>query len=222
MTKQFNPPPNWPAPPEGWKPPEGWTPDPAWGPAPEGWQLWTGEDATTTPSDPDVLWEGKGQPIKGFGAGRYKLTKLYLFFERGALRTDAQQVPIAQVMDVDVVQSMTQKARGLGTVRVHIQRSTGIEVVPIEDIAEPRKVQQLINDTAHQAGAVLLQNQNTMRYSQQAPPPVGAAVAPAEAAPASAAADPMEQLRKLAELRDAGILTQEEFDAKKTDILSRM
>ncbi|MBA2444158.1 MAG: SHOCT domain-containing protein [Nocardioidaceae bacterium] len=32
----------------------------------------------------------------------------------------------------------------------------------------------------------------------------------------------MAQLRKLAELRDAGILTPEEFDAKKTEILGRM
>jgi hypothetical protein len=37
-----------------------------------------------------------------------------------------------------------------------------------------------------------------------------------------AAPDIPDQLRKLGELRDAGILTQEEFDAKKTDLLSRM
>lgn len=35
-------------------------------------------------------------------------------------------------------------------------------------------------------------------------------------------ADPIEQIRKLAELRDAGILTVEEFEAKKADLLSRM
>jgi hypothetical protein len=29
-------------------------------------------------------------------------------------------------------------------------------------------------------------------------------------------------IEKLAALRDAGVLTQEEFDAKKTDLLSRM
>jgi hypothetical protein len=32
----------------------------------------------------------------------------------------------------------------------------------------------------------------------------------------------MEQLKKLAELRDAGILTAEEFDAKKAELLSRL
>lgn len=32
--------------------------------------------------------------------------------------------------------------------------------------------------------------------------------------------DPMEQLRKLAELRDAGIVTNEEFEAKKAQLLA--
>lgn len=34
--------------------------------------------------------------------------------------------------------------------------------------------------------------------------------------------DPMDQLRKLGELRDAGILTTDEFDAKKADLLGRL
>jgi hypothetical protein len=44
----------------------------------------------------------------------------------------------------------------------------------------------------------------------------------APASPANsttAPADPIEQLKKLGELRDAGILTPEEFDAKKADLL---
>ena len=34
--------------------------------------------------------------------------------------------------------------------------------------------------------------------------------------------DVMDQLKKLGELRDAGVLTDEEFEAKKTDLLSRL
>jgi hypothetical protein len=46
MTKRYNPPPNWPPPPSpDWQPSAGWRPDPAWGPPPEGWQLWTDDDA---------------------------------------------------------------------------------------------------------------------------------------------------------------------------------
>ncbi|MEU9519349.1 SHOCT domain-containing protein [Streptomyces sp. NPDC048224] len=42
------------------------------------------------------------------------------------------------------------------------------------------------------------------------------------AAPAAQASTPVEQLRQLAELRDAGILSEEEFTAKKAEILARM
>ena len=46
---------------------------------------------------------------------------------------------------------------------------------------------------------------------------------PAPAAPAPPTGeDILEQVRKLGELRDLGILTQEEFDAKKAELLSRM
>ena len=45
-----------------------------------------------------------------------------------------------------------------------------------------------------------------------APAPTGSALAD----------DPIEQLRKLGELRDAGVVTPEEFEAKKTELLSRL
>ena len=50
---------------------------------------------------------------------------------------------------------------------------------------------------------------------QYAPPP------PAAPAPAAAAApDPIEKLKQLAELRDQGILTEEEFTAAKAKVLA--
>ena len=48
------------------------------------------------------------------------------------------------------------------------------------------------------------------QYAEPAPPP------PAPAAPA---ADPIEQLKQLAALKDQGILTEEEFAAQKAKIL---
>lgn len=170
--------------------------------------------------DPDALWQAVGKPLKGFGGGKFKLTAHYLFFEKGSLRTDAQQVPISAVLDVDLVQSMAQKARGVGTVRVQIQRPQGVETVLLEDVAEFREGVQKINETAHAARAAIQRGQNTHHYQH-----TGAqSVAPAAAQPAAtpAAEDPIGQIKKLGELRDAGILTEEEFSAKKAEILSRM
>jgi Short C-terminal domain len=60
--------------------------------------------------------------------------------------------------------------------------------------------------------------QEQQQYEQQAPQQV------AYAAPAPAAADPMEdklaQLKQLGDLKDQGILTQAEFDAQKAKILA--
>jgi hypothetical protein len=44
----------------------------------------------------------------------------------------------------------------------------------------------------------------------------------ASPAASSAANDPLAQLKQLGELRDAGILTPEEFESKKAELLSRM
>ncbi|MFG2574451.1 SHOCT domain-containing protein [Streptomyces sp. NPDC048481] len=55
----------------------------------------------------------------------------------------------------------------------------------------------------------------------QASPAATAHPVPA-AAPSAQASSPVEQLRQLAELRDAGILSEEEFTAKKAEILARM
>lgn len=47
-------------------------------------------------------------------------------------------------------------------------------------------------------------------------------VEPATAAPASPSADPIEQIERLGRLRDNGLITADEFEAKKTDLLARM
>ena len=176
---------------------------------------------STKPELPEgTIWSAIGKPITGIGAGRYRLDERFLYFEKGTLRTDSQQVPIDQVMDVDVQQSMTQKARGVFTVTVHIQRAQGIEKVQMIDIPDGRSAQTIINDSAHAARARLQQARNTMKYetsSAFSPPGVAGATTPA-----SSSADPIEQLAQLGKLRDAGVLTEEEFAAKKTDILSRM
>lgn len=54
--------------------------------------------------------------------------------------------------------------------------------------------------------------QDAAQYQQQAPPPPAAPAAPAEA-------DYMAELQQLAQLRDSGILTNDEFEAKKRQLL---
>lgn len=242
MTKIFNPAPGWPDAPAGWLPTPGWVHDPSWPPAPEGWQFVVDDGKspkemlktavarvtapTTKDDDPNVIWQSQSQTLTSAATGgravkgRYRLTSEFLYFERGVLRTDAQQVPIVAIVDVDLRQSMTQKARAVGDILVHIQRGASIEVVTMESIPQPKEAQRIINEHARAARYAAQTRANTMNYIQGAPQ----IVPPSAPAPTTVSnvEDPIEQLTKLGQLRDAGILTQGEFDAKKTEILGRM
>jgi hypothetical protein len=57
------------------------------------------------------------------------------------------------------------------------------------------------------------------RWAADEPQYAEPAPAPAAPAPAAPAADPIAQLKQLAELKDQGILTEEEFAAQKAKIL---
>jgi hypothetical protein len=62
--------------------------------------------------------------------------------------------------------------------------------------------------------------QDQQAYEQQQP---AAAPPPAAAAPAAGPSDEaINKLKELAQLKDQGILTQEEFDAQKAKILAEM
>jgi hypothetical protein len=161
-------------------------------------------------------WSAVGKPLTGIGAGRFHMDGRYLYFERGTLRTDSQQVPISAVLDVDVVQTMAQKARGVYTVRVHIQRTTGIEIVTMDDIPDGREAQRFINETAHAARLAIQQAQNTRRFEGTAPQMTASSSPTPVAAPQE---DLIAQISKLAELKAAGALTEEEFTAAKAKLL---
>ncbi|WP_199536751.1 PH domain-containing protein [Spongiactinospora gelatinilytica] len=169
-----------------------------------------------------VIWEGVSASLTSAATGgrvapRYRLTTHHLYFERGLLKTDAQQVPIHEIVDIDVKQSLTQKARGVGDVIVHVQRPTGPEKVTLESVHDPRAVQQAINAAAHQAR---LREQHAARYpmpvqmvhTSQQPPAGGPGID----------GDLVTQLERLGALVKSGILTREEFDAKKAEILRRL
>lgn len=169
-----------------------------------------------------TLWHAVGKPMTGIGAGRYRLDERFLYFEEGALRTNSQQLLVADITDVDIKQSMTQKARGVYTVIVHV----GGQVVKLEDIEDGHLAQRRINDAAYASRIARDRHQSTVRYEgTYAPhqPQVHVVQTPAAAtepaAPAAGGDDLMEKLTKLAELRTDGLLSENEFIAAKAKLL---
>jgi len=176
-------------------------------------------------SDPsarhDTVWSAVGKPITGIGGGRYALTPEYLYFESGTLRTNAQQIRVHEIFDVDAKQSMAQKARGLGTIALYAQRSDGSrEAVFLEDIPNFREGVAAINEASHTARESLRQRQNTQHVNYQGSPFPGAVPAAAPASPAPApASDLNAELERLAGFHQSGVLTDEEFTAAKRKLL---
>lgn len=85
------------------------------------------------------------------------------------MSTSAQQVPVAHITDVDMRQALVQKARGVGNVLVHVQRSNRVELVVLEDVPEPRVAVTIINATARAARLREQAVHNTDHYSAIAP-----------------------------------------------------
>ncbi|TGO05108.1 hypothetical protein SERN_1112 [Serinibacter arcticus] len=182
---------------------------------------------------PGTLWSAVGRPLTHFAPGKYRLTEHYLFFEKGALRTNAQQIPVHEIYDVDAKQTVTQKARGVGTITLFVQRSNGREVVKIEDIAEFREGVSELNRVAHERRLVMQTRATTQTINYSGTPlgavpgvggaGVSAPVSEPQQAPAPAAAeDVISQIQRLGSLHEAGVITADEFAAKKAELLSRL
>lgn len=167
---------------------------------------------------PGDAWASIGKPMTGIGAQKIRVDRAFIYIEKGgALRTDAQQVPLAHVEDVDVSQSTTQKVRGVGSIRIHVLRASGArETISVDDIQDFRQGVEVINQLAHQAHLAERASLQTQRYVGQPIPPLQQAPAPVSGD------DVISQLERLGKLRDAGVVTPEEFAAKKAEMLSRL
>lgn len=160
-----------------------------------------------------TLWEGASESLaaaatKGKAAARYRVTPQHIYAETGLVTTNSQQVPILAVRDVDVTASMSQKARKVSTVLVHLTSQP--QPMVLDSVKDGKRVRDIINQAVHDARAAH-QRAQTTQYHQGTP------VIPAPAAPSGGSV--VEQLKALAALREAGVLTDEEFATQKAKIL---
>lgn len=238
MTWKFNPPPGWPQPPDNWVPAHDWKPDPSWPAAPEGWQFWMETEPSTASAveaqapgqvarDPLVgfrrpsdVWAAIGKPLTGLGAVKVRMDRMHLFVERGVLSTDSQQVPLAWIVDVDASQTPTQKLRGVGNIRVRVNRGGTVETMLLNDLEDFRLGVEVINGAARAArlAETKLQHTQHVNYagypSQPSTPP---------AAPQRPTMDEtLSSIERLGRLYQSGALTEDEFNRKKAELLSQL
>ena len=150
----------------------------------------------------DYLWEGEtvGQMTTGTygnGIGLVVLTdRRLLFVQDGVLSKTTEDFPLDKVSSV--------------------QWTSGMLMGEIIIFASGNK--SAIKQVDKNDGKEIV---DTIRHRLSTPPPPAAPEA-AALPPRQTAVDPIEQLKKLGELRDAGIVTEAEFEAKKAELLRRM
>jgi len=185
------------------------------------------------PKDPNTLWEGQRRTVTAATTGMvratYRITKEMIYFDAGVLSSKSEQIPLWAVRDVDLKQSVTQKARHVGDVIVRCQHSdyTGRARVALESIQDPKAVRDLLNSESQRARLEHQTRAQTVHYSGGLP---GVAPQPSMAQPLTVATTPSvptgppvsiaDELKKLAELRDIGVLTEDEFAAQKARLLN--
>ena len=184
------------------------------------------KQAEAAANDPNTLWVGErksaGTAAVGVSTTRYRITRDKIYVESGLLSSVSEQVPLWAVLDVDVRQSVLQRPKNIGDVAVMIDVAqypghSGSSELLLDNIEDPFSVRDLLNQHVAEARAkkqMLTQTQ----YLQHSGPAFGAQPTPATTA-ASSPVDVADQLRKLAELRDQGILTEEEFAVQKQKLL---
>ncbi|MFE6996149.1 SHOCT domain-containing protein [Microbacterium sp. NPDC057659] len=111
------------------------------------------------------------------------------------------------------VTNVTSRKDGLKYYAVDVQASAGAVVNMITFRVSK-------DEAARFRSAILTAMQD--QEAKTSAPVVVQAVVPAAAMPSATGPDLAAQLQQLASLRDAGVLTEEEFAAKKADILSRI
>lgn len=204
------------------------------------------------PGSQHVLWSGSPSDLTAAASGgrivraAYTVTTDAIQFEAGVVTTRAETIPLWAVIDVDLTQTVTQKARGVADLALRIDPRAAAQYgqhrLVLRSIKEARMVKDLIirqanairvNWTNHQherslehqrAGATQFANvvhtQSPAPQATAAPAQVQPAAPPqAQIAPA-AGGDLMSRLKELAELKTAGLFTADEFTAAKALLLA--
>jgi hypothetical protein len=199
--------------------------------------LWFGESKSVATS------------AMGVSKARYRVTRDRVWIESGLLGTKTESVPLWSVKDIDVRQAVWQRDKDIGDVVLTLDdaayaanptgmfdldgmadhgstHGTTTGQVVLDNIENPYGVVDVLTPLISEArNKKTIERQSQYLHVNPGMAAAGAAFGapaapPAAPAPAAPQVDLVDQLRRLGELRDAGILTEDEFAAQKAKLLS--
>jgi uncharacterized membrane protein YdbT with pleckstrin-like domain len=127
----------------------------------------------------------------------FVLTTDRLVFRSGVVSKRGKEIPLMRIQDITFNQSMFERLIGAGDLMIESAGERGQETFP--DLPRPARVQNAVY-------------QEIERFRERQ----------ADRAAGRPALSIPEQLEKLDELRQRGVISQAEFDAKKTQLLDRL
>lgn len=186
------------------------------------------------PTSEVTIWEGHKRNLTNAATGgalvgaSYRVTEDALYFQSGVVSTRAEVIPLWAVLDIDMRQGPTQKARGVGDLLVRLDVSNfryGQNQVTLESIEKPLEVRGLISYAGNVQRKDMLERLHSLEIEQRR---AGASAFHMQgtgpglgAAPSASQDQILEQLKQLVELKVSGILTEEEFVAQKRRLLNK-
>jgi uncharacterized membrane protein YdbT with pleckstrin-like domain len=130
-------------------------------------------------------------------AANLVVTNQRVIYRHGVVRRQSREIPLDRIQDVSFEQTMFERLVGAGSLTIESAGREGQE--PFPDVAHPAKLQSTINQLIgddRRRGNVPYTIQSTLSIP--------------------------EQIEKLAELAQRGIITEEEFQRKKEALLAEM
>jgi len=192
--------------------------------------------------DPSTLWHGESRDVAakttGVAKARYRITRDRVWIASGLLGTRTESVPLWAVKDIDVRQAVWQRGNDVGDVVLTLEDPayatdaaalslTGVSEhgttsgqVVLDDVERPFAVVDLLTPLVGEARTKkTVERQSQYLHVNPMAGALGAVGTAVPQQPTAPGVDLADQLRKLAELRDAGVLTEEEFAAQKSRLL---
>jgi hypothetical protein len=165
-----------------------------------------------------------------FRSQEYVITSRRLIHTEGVINKKASDSSLEKINDAILVESVFGRMFGFGNLEVLTASESGIEQLRMLRDAKDFKIAMI--EAKHELELELTRpTMPPVRAADPAPAPVAApAPVPAPVAPAVAAPTPevdtadevADALARLGDLRDKGIISPEEFEAKKAELLGRL
>ena len=180
------------------------------------------------PTSDKVLWEGSSQDATSLASrgkvtsASYRITEDAIHFSSGVVSTREEMLPLWAVRDVDLTQSMTQRARGVGDLKLKLDATAahyGQQVLVLKSISDSKSVRDLILKQANEIRNFWNERRHAMELERNkasashiyTPAPMPGADETTD--------DLMDQLERLAAMKASGLLSDGEFVSAKAKLL---